>query len=120
MHAPDVIRGWSAISVAIFGRGFVEEDFVRSSVIETCSRSVVEQVLNRTHVVMGDSSKVSPFGVKLSNQAVCTALMWSAWVSHIQLDAGVFSQPFTVGELGAVVKCHTVSVIQLLASSDVS
>jgi len=112
-----VVRWWSAISVAIFGGGFGEENFVRSLVIETRSRAVVEPVLNRTHVVMGDSSKVGPFGIKLSNQAigilVCTALMWSAWVSHIQLDAGVSSQSFTVGELGAVVKCHTVSVIRL-------
>jgi hypothetical protein len=66
---------------------------------------------------MGDSSKVSPFGIKLSNQAigilVRTTLMWSAWVSHIQLDAGISLQSFTVGELGAVVKRHTVSVIRL-------
>jgi len=69
------------------------------------------------HVVMGDSSKVSPLGIKLSNQAIgiliCTALMWSAWVSHIQLDAGVSSQSFTVGELGSVVKRHTVSEIRV-------
>jgi len=111
------VKGWSANSVAIFGGGFVEEGFVWSLVIETRSRAVVEQILNRSYLVMGDSPHGSSFGIELSDQAVCvfirTALMGATRISHIHFDPGISLESTAIGKLRAVVKRHTASVISV-------
>ena len=53
-----------------FSVGAVEKDFVWSLKTEASSGAVVEQVLNRSYLMMCDSPHGSSFGIELSDQAV--------------------------------------------------
>ena len=100
-----------------FSVGAVEKDFVWSLKTEARSWAAVEQVLNRSYLMMCDSPHGRSFGIELSDQAVGilvrTALMRAARISDIDFDTGVSLEPTAIGELRAVIKRHAATVISI-------
>ena len=118
-----MIKRWSEISIAILGYRIAEENFVGRAVTKACTRAIVQEVLDLTHVLLGDVSKAGPLGIKLSDQTirvfVRAPLMRLSRFRQVERDAGVFSEAMTMREFRTVVKRHTVSAIrvQLLQAS---
>jgi len=60
------INGWSEISIATGGWGFLEERFARSAEAQARAGAVVEQSFRPAHLGKGDVPKVGPLGKVLA------------------------------------------------------
>ena len=58
---------WSPISIAIAGRGFLEENLSRSPKVEARARAIVQYIFRLAHLMMGDVAKVGPLGKVLTD-----------------------------------------------------